>query len=224
MAKYRIKSRRLKKAAMALWAVTVVGFLSVAVSSPGFGHAGEVMFRASTVTTIAYLNEPIRLTDSDLEKQMTALGIQPRPFRYLDIPLSRELQRYTYQKCREYGLEYEMVLAVMWRESGFQTQAVGYNTNGTRDSGLMQINDVNRRWLLDRHGISDLLDPYQNITAGTAILADYFSKYGENHALMAYQYGEQGMLDKVAGGMETNFLTEKVKTLRDEFVAMPAAS
>lgn len=141
-------------------------------------------------------------------------------FTYLsEISLSYELQQYTFQRCQESGLEYEMVLAIMWRESLFQPYAVGVNKNGTKDSGLMQINDINRGWLSE-HGISDLLDPYQNIDAGTLILSQYFSKYNENMALMAYQYGEQGMLNKVEEGMTTNELTEKVKNKRDEFKAM----
>lgn len=225
MAKRILRSKTLKRAGMGLWGAAVAGALSVAVSSPGFGYAEQVMFRASTVTTVSYLAPAPGLTDEVLEAQLTALGLPaPRPFRCLEIPLSRELQQYTYQKCREHGLEYELVLAIMWRESGFQTQAVGVNANGTRDSGLMQINDVNRPWLEAEHGIQDLLDPYQNIDAGTAILGGYFAKYGENQALMAYQYGEQGMLQKVAGGMETNFLTEKVKAKRDEFAALPATA
>ncbi len=142
------------------------------------------------------------------------------PFRYLDIPLEQSLQEYTHARCEQLGLEYEMVLAIMWRESLFQADAVGVNTNGTRDSGLMQINDINRQWLFEEYGIENLLDPYQNIDAGTTILAGYFAKYAEPYALMAYQYGESGMLEHAAEGMTTNALTEKVQNKRDEFKAM----
>lgn len=170
---------------------------------------------------------PLDLTASWAEEE-ASVEVQPTyaaltyvaGFTYLsEIPLSYELQQYTYQRCQDSGLEYEMVLAIMWRESLFQTQAVGVNKNGTKDSGLMQINDINRGWLSD-HGISDLLDPYQNIDAGTLILSKYFNKYSENQALMAYQYGESGMLKKVEEGMTTNELTEKVKNKRDEFKAL----
>ena len=48
-------------------------------------------------------------------------------------------------------------------------------------------------------------------------MAKYFSKYSENYALMAYQYGEQGMLERAKQGIETNDLTIKVQKKRDEY-------
>jgi hypothetical protein len=138
-------------------------------------------------------------------------------FVYIDdIPLSYELQHYTYQRCLDEKLDYEMVLALMWRESGFQVDAVGHNTNGTQDSGVMQINDVNKGWLQEDHGITNLMDPYQNIDAGTIILGDFTKKYGAQAALMAYQYGEQGMKKKHAQGIYTNDLITKLMTKRSE--------
>lgn len=120
------------------------------------------------------------------------------------IPLSYHLQQYTYNSCIDYGLEYELVLALMWRESRFQTDAVHINLNGTQDSGIMQINDVNREWLAERHGINDLMDPLQNIRAGLIILSTFTDKYGVHAGLMAYQYGEQGMLRKMEQGTQTS--------------------
>jgi hypothetical protein len=138
-------------------------------------------------------------------------------FIYIDnIPLSYELQHYTYQRCLDEELDYELVLALMWRESRFQVDAVGHNENGTQDSGVMQINDVNKGWLLEDHGITDLMDPYQNIDAGTIILGNYTEKYGAQAALMAYQYGEMGMKQKHAEGVYTNDLIAKLMVKRAE--------
>jgi soluble lytic murein transglycosylase-like protein len=142
-------------------------------------------------------------------------------FIYTDqIPLSRELQEYTFAQCVENGLSYELVLALMWRESRFQVTAVGYNRNGTRDNGVMQINDVNRGWLLSELGITDLMDPRQNIAAGTAMLGRLTAKYGEHNALMAYQYGETGMRRKLRQGVTTNELIEMLYVKRAEFMEM----
>lgn len=134
-----------------------------------------------------------------------------------DIPLNQDLQRYTYAKCVERGLEYETVLALMWRESRFELDAVNINKNGTQDSGVMQINDVNKDFLLNNYGIDNLMDPVQNIDAGTILLSMYMNKYGEHDALMAYQYGENGMEIQQEKGVVTNDLIELLYDRRDYY-------
>ena len=133
------------------------------------------------------------------------------------IPLSYELQRYTFNRAVSLGLEYELVLALMWRESSFRIEAIGVNRNGTRDSGLMQINDVNQGWLRERYGIYNVMDPFQNIDAGTLILADLLSRHGEAHALVAYQFGEAGMQRLVREGACISTRSRHVREKRYEF-------
>lgn len=134
-----------------------------------------------------------------------------------EIPLSRELQEFTYQRCQEMNLDYPVILALMWRESRFNPYAVGYNSNGTTDSGIMQINDVNRPWLASELGITNLLDPYENITAGTELLGRLAADHGQHYGLLAYQYGEYGMLNRVSSGMTTSSLTEVLYGKAAEF-------
>lgn len=133
------------------------------------------------------------------------------------IPLSYELQEFTFNKCKERGLEYELVLAIMWRESRFKINAVNYNSNGTCDNGIMQINDVNRKWLREKYGITDLMDPYQNINAGTAMLGELTQKYGPHNALMAYQYGEGGMQAQFKKGNTTSHAIQEAYRQRDYY-------
>jgi soluble lytic murein transglycosylase-like protein len=151
------------------------------------------------------------------EPEPDITAAQAGGFVYSDkIPMSYELQEYTYQKCEERGLEYELVLAVIWRESRFDAGAVNVNKNGTQDSGIMQINDVNRAWLSER-GIEDLMDPYQNIDAGTAMLGGLTDKYGAHMAMLAYQYGEAGMARKLANGVTTSTAIEKAYKQREVY-------
>ena len=158
------------------------------------------------------------LDDVPEEQEPEAQAAEPDKFVYSDkIPMSYELQEYTYQKCVERGLEYELVLAVMWRESRFKPDAVNVNANGTQDSGIMQINDVNRGWLSERWGIEDLMDPYQNIDAGTAMLGGLQDKYGSHRAMLAYQYGEAGMARKLANGVTTSTAIEKAYRQREVY-------
>ena len=148
-------------------------------------------------------------------------NVIPSDFVYIhEIELSEELQLYTYEKCAAQELDYTLVLALMWRESRFEATAVGRNGNGTNDNGLMQINDVNRGWLANELNINNLLDPYQNIDAGTEILGRFAKRHGMHNALMAYQYGVGGMKRKLEQGISTNPQIEALYEKKAEFDAM----
>jgi len=118
--------------------------------------------------------------------------IEPdKPIRY-DVPLSDELQEYIIIECREAvpPVPIEIVLAIIEHESGFQSDAVGHNANGSTDHGLMQINSVNHEWLEIELGLDDMHDPRQNIAAGVHILSGLLEDTGSmTAALMAYQCG-----------------------------------
>lgn len=122
---------------------------------------------------------------------------------YYDIPLSLDLQLYTYTKCAELGIsDYcELVLAMMWQESNYETDLISI----TDDYGIMQINICNHDWLYEELGITDLLDPYQSIDAGARIIASLLLKYEDPHkALMSYNYGESGARRVWNGGTYTS--------------------
>jgi soluble lytic murein transglycosylase-like protein len=90
--------------------------------------------------------------------------------------------------ARRHGVSPELLVAIARTESSLNPVAIGRNTNGSRDIGLMQINSA---WLptLSRHGIgeSELLDPCTNIHVGAWILADNFRRLGHTwEAVGAY--------------------------------------
>ena len=128
---------------------------------------------------------------------------------YYDIKLSQELQLYTYTKCADLGIaeEYELVLAMMWQESNYRPNLI----SSTNDYGLMQINKCNHGWLSEELGITDFLDPYQSIDAGTHIIASLLIKYKDLHkALMAYNYGEGGARSHWNRGTYTSSYSREV--------------
>ena len=111
------------------------------------------------------------------------MEIEPR----IDCPLDDATQQMIYEKSQEYNVDFAFVMAVIFRESSFNPEAVGK----TNDYGLMQINKVNHEWLSKELGITDFLDPEQNVTAGLYMLQDLFEKYDEaGLVLMAYNMGE----------------------------------
>ena len=136
---------------------------------------------------------------------------------YYDIPLSQELQLYTYTKCADLGIEsyYELVLAMMWQESDFKPDTI----SKTNDYGIMQINICNHEWLSEELGITDFLDPYQSIDAGTHIIASLLLKYQDPHkALMAYNYGEAGARSHWNRGTYTSSYSREVAVKQEQIL------
>lgn len=129
---------------------------------------------------------------------------------YYNIPLSKDLQLYTYNKCIEYGIldHYELVLAMMWQESNYTADLI----SKTDDYGIMQINSCNHSWLVDLLGPTDFLDASDNINAGVYVISKLLIKYGDEHkALMAYNMGEHGAsLNWQAGNYTSNYSRDVV--------------
>lgn len=137
---------------------------------------------------------------------------------YYDIPLSKELQLYTYTRCVDYGIadHYELVLAMMWQESNFTPDTI----SKTNDYGIMQINACNHEWLRDMLGTTDFLDASQNIDAGTYIISRMLLKYEDEHkALMAYNMGENGASLNWEAGIYTSNYSRGVVAKREAIEA-----
>lgn len=129
-----------------------------------------------------------------------------------NIPLSEELQRYTYDLCIEYKIvdHYPLILAVMGHESRYNETVI----SKTNDYGLMQINRGNHSWLSDKLGITNFLSAKQNIRAGIYMLSTYLNKYSTvNEALMAYNMGEGGARKQWNAGNYTTTYTTKVHSV-----------
>ena len=86
-------------------------------------------------------------------------------------------------------MDFTFVMAIIQQESGYQPDAV----SNTDDYGLMQINKVNHGYITDEIGVTNYLDPYENVRAGMFILRKLFEKYETpEKVLMAYNLGESG--------------------------------
>lgn len=115
-------------------------------------------------------------------------------FRKYNIALSEDLQKYAYNLCKQYGLDYELFLAVMYKESGYNQYALG----GGNSYGLCQIHVSNHSNLRSKLGVSNFFDPYDNMTAGAYLLAHYFTAARNRvsgdavtvYALNSYNMGE----------------------------------
>ncbi len=136
--------------------------------------------------------------------------------KYLDIPLSAEVQDYARQVSANYGIPFELTMAVCYVESGFDSSAI----SSTGDYGLMQISYVNHGWLSNELGITDFLDPCQNILAGVHILADKIRESGGDFttALMRYNRGNAVALQQMSQGIFSTAYTDKVLSKYYEYI------
>lgn len=107
---------------------------------------------------------------------------------YYDVELSKELQKYIIKNCEKYKISPALVMAIIERESECDAEAVGDNGNSL---GLMQIQPKWHQWRADELGCLDWMNPYDNVTVGIHILAELFSRYGDDvyTVLMAYNGG-----------------------------------
>jgi hypothetical protein len=66
-----------------------------------------------------------------------------------------------------YGVDWRDLKQIAVQESGLRASAENFNTNGTADQGLMQLNSRYH----ESRGVSDPYDPEQNVMAGAAVWA-----------------------------------------------------
>ncbi len=124
---------------------------------------------------------------------------------YPEIGLDKVTQDFIFVEAGEAAVDYRLVLAIIQHESNCDPDAI----SATGDYGLMQINKCNHAWLEENYGLTDMLDPRQNIIAGITILSQ-LSIYGDNteaglhKILMAYNMGPGGAAEAWAAGRYTS--------------------
>lgn len=139
------------------------------------------------------------------------------PAWYLpDIPLSRELQAFTYELCSQKGVPYTLVLGVMYVESRFRTDAL--RKGGTADMvGIMQINSRYLPSHYKKYGVTNAYEPEDNITIGIGMLADFTQRSGTVYGLMEYNMGGVNMRRLREQGVTHTGYTDKVLKAKAEY-------
>ena len=151
--------------------------------------------------------------ETETEKP-TVAPVQPEYPYYSFIPLSEELQIHTCSVAEIYGINPLLVYAVMWRESRFNYDSL--NASGEYSVGLMQINTIWHRERIDRLGLTDITDPYQNITAGIDYLAECINWRCDTTiewALMAYNGGPSYADRNMAAGIISDYAMDVIDKL-----------
>lgn len=139
---------------------------------------------------------------------------EPEVF-YFDVPLSDGFQDYIRAKCIEYDVPMELVIALIDKESSFRSDVV----SKTNDYGYMQINKCNHEWLSETLGVSNFLDPYENVFCGIYIISGHLEKTDGNIelALMRYNCGATGARRLWEQGTYSTSYSRSVMTLYESY-------
>ncbi len=96
-----------------------------------------------------------------------------------------ELQQFTYVICGNYGVDYELILAMIEVESSYRNDAE--STCGA--VGYMQVIEKWHKGRMERLNVEDLSNPYSNIMVGVDYMAELLENYPEEIALGIYNMG-----------------------------------
>ena len=164
-----------------LWAMLILAVLTVGARSEE-PDTDAVEGPAVSVS----LEETVQ-EDYENEKIEAAL-VESGYFRD-DIPMDYDTQACLRAACEESGVEYEVMLGLIDRETGFQN----INGDGGDSIGYCQIQPKWWSGLMTELGVNDLTRSLDNFRTGCAILSGLTEKYGSlEYALTAYNTGKPG--------------------------------
>lgn len=141
--------------------------------------------------------EPEAVIEStDVEAEFVVVPSIPEEVANLEavmfypVLMDQDTQILVIRLCEDYHIEPAVVMAMIHRESKFQTDAVGDNGESF---GLMQVQP---KWHYRRMadlGCTDLMNPIENVTVGVDYLAELIERgNGLEWALAAYNAGASG--------------------------------
>ena len=169
-----------------------------------------VIAKCSATTTVPDTYE-VQATTGEVTTTQTYATIheQDTEFKariYYDIPLDEDLQDYILEVCHDYGVNHLIVLGMIEKESTFGPNVIGDNGEAF---GLMQVQPKWHQERMGRLGVTDILDPYQNVLVGVDYFAEMLSyDRGIAWALMAYNGGATYANELIDEGAISSYVTD----------------
>ena len=184
-----------------------------------------MIFVGSIVTAFSSDDEEEELANSETRKIAPPTPIVTTETEvvenlYFDVPLDQDIQDYILVMCAECDtcdLDPAIIIAMIWKESEFDTNAIGDNGNSL---GLMQVQPRWHSERMEKLNATDLLNPYQNIRVGIDYLVELYSINDDiQWVLMAYNGGPTYANNLRSSGLVSDYALEvlnKAEELREE--------
>lgn len=196
---------------------SAVGFVIGTVSTPGSEELTEEVSESITdnneiLTEKEVVSVPVETSTCEISEILVTEVVEP-DVGYYNCPLSHDLQDYIRELCDENGIPMSLVIAMIDVESSFNPDVV----SSTDDYGLMQINKCNHGWLR-KQGVTDVLDPYQNVYSGITILSQCYNG-NMSKALMSYNLGAGGASELWDEGVYSTYYSRLVLATKEVYDA-----
>lgn len=135
---------------------------------------------------------------------------------YTNIPLSARFQHYIDDKCKNYGISTNVVMATIWKESNFDIDIMGDHGEAY---GLMQIQKKWHKARMKKVGATDLLNCYDNVNVGIDYLAELYKIYNGNwhKTLMAYNGGHAYCKRRVKAGLKNSPYSRMIMNKAEQY-------
>ena len=154
--------------------------------------------QTKTETIVHMVSDPIIRGNFEIESEGIKSSLNKSKLKHLLI--------YINALCDEYGVDYDMVKAVIQTESSWNHRVV--STSGA--IGLMQVLP-STAWDEFKTPKEDLFDPYVNVTVGIKYLAHLNNHFDDMDAtLTAYSHGPTITKKYSANYIKNNFYVKRV--------------
>lgn len=127
----------------------------------------------------------------------------------LDFMYADDIYTMAEEISKPYNISPELVQAIIWTESRYATDAVNKNCKG-----LMQVNEKCHKDRMDRLGVTDLYNPYDNIRVGVDYLSELYMMYEDTGVVLDMYNGLSVSSNKVSA--YTKQITELAYDLETE--------
>lgn len=203
---------------VAIFAIVAAMFSGVLIGTNQMTSAADIDDSSATVIVaerpdVSHNPRRIRVVPMDVPVEEAVVPevteptviADPEVAKIYDVNMPAELQQHMYTLTEQYPhLTVELLLSQVWRESTYRNIKSNPNGNGTVDHGYAQINTCNLKWVAASAGVTDIMDPYQNLNAQAFILNDLITKYHPENwhiLLMMYNLGPGGAQSKFNDGI-----------------------
>lgn len=167
--------------------VTILATADTMAEADSTYRQSQEVYTAAEMVRIEY--QPMIEGEDPLEDELITVALIDTSYFDAGIPLAYDEQDALRSACEEFGVDYDLALAVIEQESNFRN----ISGDGGDSIGYMQIQPKWWTSLMDEIGVTDLTDPAQNFRTGCAILSQLIARYGNTtDALTAYNSGKSG--------------------------------